>query len=161
MNTPIKISFALGVSLLSGLFSVVHAAAKNDNMIVSAYVVATCTIQGSSLHFGNYQSKLPDQAGNVSVNCSQGTTYTVALEGGTVDSAVSHALSDPANAQLSYELYQDSARTKTWGNANTSELVSNIGNGVLQNIPVYGRIPAGQGRAAGIYADVVSVTLSY
>ena len=164
MNNPIKIATSyrgiLAVILAGGILPSVSAATKNDNLTMTANVVATCSIQGSTLPFGNYQSQLLDRAGTVGVNCSNGTSYTVALDGGSSGST-SRAMQGPSNAQLSYELYKDSGHTQTWGNSGAGDLVSNTGNGTTQNLSVYGRIPAGQNPNAGVYGDVVGITLSY
>jgi spore coat protein U-like protein len=64
---------------------------------------------------------------------------------------------------LTYGLYTNAARTTVWGDGTGSTAtVTNTGSGSAQNFTVYGRIPAGQtSTPAGIYADTVSVTITY
>jgi spore coat protein U-like protein len=161
MKPSRKISLIAGIPLLAGVLCAAFAVTQNDNLTVSANVVATCAIQGSSLPFGNYESKSLEQSGNVSVNCSNGTTYTVALDNGAAGAGAARVMQGPANATLSYQLYKDVGRTEPWGSTAAGDLVSSVGNGAQQNLTVYGRIPAGQLPAAGTYGDVVGVTLAY
>ncbi|PXX42094.1 Csu type fimbrial protein [Undibacterium pigrum] len=137
------------------------AETRTASLAVSAVVVPTCTVNGSAVSFGNYEIAAVEQAGNIGVNCSQGTTYVLSLGGGSGANAGMRQMSGPANAALSYALYQDQSRSKLWGSASDNHAITGTGNGNMQNLPVYGRIPAGQVVAPGNYNEVVSITLTY
>lgn len=67
---------------------------------------------------------------------------------------------------IEYNLYTDSTRTTLWGDgsAGTSYVSDGYLLGLLtvsRNYPVYGRVPAGQNLPAGVYSDVVVVTVDY
>ncbi|MFZ6719038.1 Csu type fimbrial protein [Undibacterium sp. Ji49W] len=133
---------------------------RTASLAVSAVVVPSCTVQGSAISFGNYETTPVEQTSNIGVNCSQGTAYVVSLGGGGAN-ANARQMSGPSNATLSYALFQDASHSKLWGNAVDSNAVAGTGNGNLQNLPVYGRIPAGQVVTPGNYNEAVSITLTY
>jgi spore coat protein U-like protein len=63
-------------------------------------------------------------------------------------------------SRLGYRLYLDAGRTQPWGDSFASGLVvSNTKNNL--NVPVYGRIPAGQLVTPGAYSDTVIVSIDY
>ncbi|MBC3918406.1 spore coat protein U domain-containing protein [Undibacterium sp. CY18W] len=131
---------------------------RTASLAVSAVVVPTCTVQGSAISFGNYETTPVEQTSNIGVNCSQGTAYVVSLGGANANV---RQMAGPSNATLNYALFQDASRSKLWGSAVDSNAVAGTGNGNLQNLPVYGRIPAGQVVTPGNYNEAVSITLTY
>lgn len=154
----------LAAGLVSSIGANSFAASTNGNLTVSAIVTAQCVVQSAALPFGTYNSSAIQQNAQIGVTCSNGTSYTVSLDAGTGSGASTTArklASADGSSSLNYALYQDAARTKTWGNANGTDTVSGVGSGSAQNIPVYGYIPAGQTSKAGNYSDVVAITLSY
>ena len=62
-----------------------------------------------------------------------------------------------AAAQLAYNLYKDASRLIVWGDSGGG--VSSAGTNV--DLTVYGRIPGAQNVQAHIYADSVTVTVSF
>jgi spore coat protein U-like protein len=66
-----------------------------------------------------------------------------------------------ATRYITYELYRNSARTQRWGNTLNTDTVTGTGNGNIQNLSVYGRVPAQTTPNAGTYTDVVVVTVTY
>lgn len=156
-----KIVFPLLMTLLYVQSAL--AATGNASLTVSATVAPSCTVQGSAIAFGNYTTSQVDQSGNVAVNCSNGTSYVVAVDAGSASGASvdNRKMTGPANATLNYSLFQDAARSKVWGSTTGSNTIAGTGNGNLQNLPVYARVPGGQSTQAGVYSDVVSITLTY
>jgi len=153
---------ATGVVLTSQTVS--FAASTTGNLTVSAIVSAQCVIQSAAIPFGTYSASAVQQNAQIAVNCSNGTSYTVSLDAGSGTGATtaSRKLANTAGgSSLNYGLYQDAARTKSWGNANGSDTIAGVGSGTTQNIPVYGYIPGGQTSTAGSYSDVVAITLAY
>ena len=65
------------------------------------------------------------------------------------------------SSTLNYMLTQDSSHATNWGQTVASDTVPGTGTGVLQTIPVYGLIPAGQNAATGAFADTVTATITY
>lgn len=77
-------------------------------------------------------------------------------------------------SRLNYNLYTTAARTVVWGDGSGSTAIVpaylggafNLnGNQTLAfnnpNLTIYGRIPAGQTAATGLYADTITVTLTF
>ncbi|WP_245200432.1 spore coat U domain-containing protein [Herbaspirillum sp. LeCh32-8] len=154
--------------LVAGLVSTFgadsFAASSNANLTMTAVVPAQCVVQSAALPFGTYSSSAIQQNAQIGVTCSNGTSYTISLDAGTgngASTATRKLATTDGSATLNYALYQDSARTKSWGNANGTDTLSGTGTGATQSIPVYGYIPAGQTSKAGAYSDVVAITLSY
>jgi spore coat protein U-like protein len=105
-----------------------------------------------------------DAVGNVSVNCTTGSNYTVSLDAGTGSGATlaSHKMSAADGALLSYAIYTTAGKTTLWGDGTSGTvMVAGTGNGSAQSIPAYGRIFAGQNASAASYADIVNVTVRY
>jgi spore coat protein U-like protein len=59
---------------------------------------------------------------------------------------------------LSYNLFQDPARTIDWGDTGTTRRDA-IGTGTAQTYTVYGHLPGGQVVRVGAYVDTVRVTV--
>ena len=62
--------------------------------------------------------------------------------------------------QVTYGLYHDAARSLPRGMAGT-DAAFGVGDATVQNLAVYGRIPAQSMPSPGLYADTVVVTVSY
>ena len=99
-----------------------------------------------------------DQTGNIAVLCTNGTSYTIGLDAGAV---TGRKLSGSLGGNLNYALYRDSGRTNNWGSTIGTDTQAGTGNGLLQNLTVYGRIASAQTPLAGVYTDTVTVTLTY
>ena len=156
-NTLLK---RLGIGLSLCYTSIAHAATDTANMTVDATVVASCTITVNSLNFGDYNLSQLDGTATISPTCTNGTSYSIALDAGTGTGATTttRKMTNGANT-LNYSLYQDSGRTTVWGTGNDD--LDGTGSGSAQNITVYGRIPADQSAPAGTYTDTVIVTITF
>jgi len=139
------------------------AGTASANLAISATIVATCTIGTTPVAFGNYTGTLNNSNGGVSVQCTNTTPYTIALDAGTGTGATvtTRAMTGPGSAQLGYGLYSDSAHTINWGNSLATNWVSGTGNGSSQSYTAYGQIPAGQYLAPGSYNDTVVATVAW
>ncbi len=136
-----------------------HAATVTTTFQVTASVVATCSATATTLAFGAYDATAAiDQANTMSVTCTNGTAYTVALDNGLYASGSQRRMKDAGTDYLNYNLYSDAGRTTAWDSTNT---VSDTGDGAAQSHPVYGRLPAGQTLFVGSYADTVTVTVTF
>lgn len=138
-------------------------------MSVTATVTATCKVGASALAFGVVTSSAIaagniDAVGNVSVNCTSGSNYTVSLDAGTGSGATlaSHKMSAADGTLLSYAIYTTPGKTTLWGDGTSgSAMVTGTGSGGAQSIPAYGQIFAGQIATAASFADIVNVTVRY
>lgn len=154
------------VAALSGLVLPSNAATATTTFNVTATVVSVCTVTATSLGFGTYNASsgtATDATSTISVTCSNGTTYTTALDAGLGSGAAvnSRLMTSGANT-LSYGLYTTSARTTLWGDGTLStSTTSGTGNGSAQALTVYGRIPVNQFVTAGSYADTITATVTY
>lgn len=59
-----------------------------------------------------------------------------------------------------YQLYTNPARTTVWGNTIGTNTVTGTGNGLIQPLTVYGRVPSASA-PAGPYLDVITATITY
>ena len=140
------------------------AATANSTIAVSALVLSFCTVVAAPLAFGNYSRVQVDATTTLAVTCTNGTPYTVALDAGIGTGATVAARQMTgvlATSLLEYTLYRDAARTNLWGVTTGTDTAAGTGNGLLQTLTVYGRIPANQAPAPGAYLDTVSVVLTY
>jgi spore coat protein U-like protein len=130
---------------------------------VSSMVAAICTVSAGTLGFGAYSGSQLDSTAAVSVNCSNGAPYSVALGGGGNQSGSTRRMAGPGVNRLDYQLFRDSARAIPWGDdgALLGARRAGTGAGSAQSLTVYGRIPAGQSPAPGSYSDSVVVTVEY
>ena len=164
--------FALSLAA-AALCGTAHAGAKTDFDVLLT-ITESCTISDKTPDNVNFGSK-PRVSGTVSyaaegklyVDCSEGTDYYIGLNGGK------NAGSDVADPKpgvrqmangagtifVKYELYQDAAHTKFWGNVKTNGRAA-AGLGKVDPISVYGLVTSAN-VAAGAYTDTVTATIVY
>lgn len=148
---------------------IASAATTTDPFQVTATVNSVCTVIAADLAFGTYDplSGTPNDAtSTVTATCTNGTTYSMAINAGSGSGAtVTNRLMTSGANTLGYSLHTIAARTNVtiWGDGTSGTLtVGGTGSGAAQNHTVYGRIPAGQLVPAGSYVDAtVTVTLTY
>ncbi|MGB4118196.1 MAG: spore coat U domain-containing protein [Polaromonas sp.] len=151
-----------------GLGQAAGAATATGPMTVTATVAATCAVGASTLAFPGATSAAIaagniDATGDVSVNCTTGSPYTVSLNAGAgAGATLAIRKMTSAALTLNYTVFTSAARTTIWGDGIAPSLtVSGIGSGASQSIPAYGRIFSGQIVPAATYTDTVNVTVSY
>ena len=139
-----------------------------------------CSASASSLAFGTISSvgnATYTTTATIAVSCfSDGTARNVRIRpfiggvshgavvglDGRVDggaSATTRKMASGAN-RATYGLFRDAARTQGWYTS-AGTTVAGSGNGSMQSIAVYGRVPAQSTPPNGTYADTVTVTLTY
>ncbi len=130
---------------------------------VVAVVQAACTISATPLAFGNYMAVQKDTTGTLTVTCTNTTPYNVGLSVGLAPGATvrTRAMTGPGAETLNYAIFRDSTRSINWGNTVGTDTLVGQGTGSTQSLSVYGRIPAGQNRRPGSYADTVIATIAY
>jgi spore coat protein U-like protein len=131
------------------------------DLVVSADVAPACVISPGALDFGSYDplSASPkDGQGAITVECTRGPSYTVALGPGNNAAGATRQLASGAS-RLRYGLYSDAGRTTDW----TATSMVTVVPPSTAPVPlvVYGRIAAGQPAAPGDYADVVQATINF
>lgn len=140
--------------------STAFAQSKTANFDVSIQVLSTCAISASNMTFSSITTGTTsntDATSSLTVNCSQGTPYTISLGDGMNYSAGRRMASGAS--YINYYFYSDSGRTSQWNSAATQ---GGTGSGSDQSITVYGRIPSGQAVAfTGAYADTIIATITY
>lgn len=142
------------------------AAVATGNMTVRITIQAQCLVQtASDLDFGTNGiiAANIDQTSTIGVQCTAGQTYNVGLSAGAGTGATTavRVLTGPAAATINYAIYRDTNRTQTWGVTIGTDTVAGTGNGTVQNITVYGRVPPQSTPAAGVYTDTVAITVTY
>lgn len=137
-----------------------YAASATSSFDVGIQVLATCSISATNMTFGSITTGTTsnnDATSALTVNCSNGTTYTIALDNGN-NYFSGRRLSGNGN-HINYQLYSDSGRSTQWNSTITK---TGVGSGGDQSHTIFGRIPSGQAVAqTGSYADIVTATVSY
>jgi spore coat protein U-like protein len=137
------------------------------NLSVTATVVANCSIDTTTVAFGNYDPAVAhassplDGTGTVTITCTKGTTSTVGLDVGSNASGSTRRMSNGSDF-LSYELYQNGGRTVVWGNSGGDLHAPGAApSSAPRAITVYGRVTGGQDVGVGSYADTVVATVTF
>ena len=142
------------------------AATTSTTFTVNATVLSSCLLAATNLNFGNYSAvdASPNDATNtITATCNNGEDYTLALDAGVSPGATvaARAMVNGLDT-LDYALYTTAARTTIWGDGTLgTATVSSVGTGLPQLFTVYGRVPDGQSVTAGLYADLITVTLTF
>ncbi|SAL01122.1 secreted pili protein involved in motility and biofilm formation [Caballeronia calidae] len=142
------------------------AGSKTATFDVTLTVENDCSMAANPLNFGStgILDKNLDQSGNLSVSCTKGTPYNVALDAGSASgSTVSQRkMSNAAgDASVSFNLYRDAARTQLWGMTTDTDTVSGTGTGGEQTHTVYGRVPTQDTPAPGAYSSTITATVVF
>ncbi len=148
---------------MAAFSGVAHADDDTDTFVVSATVLATCEVSANDLEFGDYDPVAAahlDAETTLSVTCTNGTPYQVALELGPGATTAARRMADGSEI-LTYALYRDQSRTLLWGQTNGSNTLAGTGDGNPATIDVYGRVPMRQTAPAGEYEDTVTVKVEW
>lgn len=158
----------LAAFLVAGI-APAYAANDTTQFDVTITITSSCdihTVAATDVNFGTVASTATnvDQQGQLTVNCTPGTAYTIALDNGQNGADVnSRAMSDGTN-EVPYQLYRAAARGAgdVWGSTvgGGGNVLAGSGTGAAQNLPVYGRTPSANFPAA-TYNDVVTATVTY
>ena len=158
---------------LLGAAGSASAATATTTFGVSVTVNSNCLVSAASLAFPNYTPAGGNQTANttVSVRCTKGTTFTVALNGGsTAGGTVTQRLMTNGGAgTVQYNLYTVANFATIWGDGTGgTSTVAGTGNGVtVANAvaeTVYGQLvdsAVNQVAPPGSYNDTITVTVTY
>jgi spore coat protein U-like protein len=134
---------------------------------VTATVTTNCTISTTPMAFGSYDPVVAhastplDGTGTVVVACTKGTATTITLNLGSNASGSTRRMKDAGTNYLTYEIYQDVARTNIWGTGGNALTPPVAPSKAPRNFTAYGRIPANQDLPAGNYGDTVVATVNF
>jgi spore coat protein U-like protein len=146
-----------------------------------------CSIEGATYFpFGYYDPFLPndlDVQSQISYRCyevadqvvtsrlSKRPSVRASTPKASVEISISRGTSGTydrrmqgVNDEVSYNLYLDSNRRQIWGDGTggTSVFSKNTNaDNVVQTVPIYGRMPAGQNATGGAYADTLVITIDF
>jgi spore coat protein U-like protein len=142
------------------------AATATGSFAVRITITTECKlVSASDLEFGSHGiiDANVDSTSTISVQCTTGTPYNIGIGLGTGAGAslAARLMTGPAAATVSYNLYRDANHTNVWGTTILTDTLSGTGNGAVQPITVYGRVPPQSTPAAGAYSDTVAVTVTY
>lgn len=146
------------------------AATDTTTFNVKIRITNTCdihTVAATDVDFGTVASTATnvDSDGRLTVNCTPGAAYTIALDNGENGTDVNSRAMKSGTNLVPYQLYTAAARGAgdVWGSttgASGGNVLSGSGSGAAQVIPVYGRTPSAN-FPAGDYQDVVTATITY
>lgn len=138
---------------------------------VWATVQNDCSITASALDFGvtgaGLAKSATDAVSTLSIRCTSGAPYNVALDAGTGSGATvmeRRMTLDGGPEVLRYSLYLDSARTQVWGDGSGGTgTLSATGNGSQStNVhSVYGRLAPQAQPPTGTYRDTITATVTF
>lgn len=131
---------------------------------IGATIQPICTVSPGRLDFGTIISldRPADAQTWVEIQCTAGTRYEIALEGGRGGGK------DPARRLLAsgpdilnYAIYSDARRILPWGNGTTGATVTGTGTGNREMLKIFGRIHAQPAAVAGNYSDELIISVRH
>lgn len=156
------------LAISAGLLPAVHADSDSQQFQVKLTVTSTCDIHSQAatdVDFGSHTSTESNitATGGLTVNCTRGTPYAIALDNGENYGSGHRSMKNAANGDLvGYMLYQDAARTNAWGSTEGTDTLQGTGTGLDVAVPVYGTVlTAGTNLQSGDYVDNVTATVTY
>ena len=142
-------------------------AADTVNFNVKIVIQTACDIAASAptdVDFGSVASTATniDNAGTLRVRCTPGSAYNIALNNGQNGAAVTDRKMAKGTDFVPYQLYRAAARGvgDVWGATVGTNTYAGTGNGAVQDVTVFGRVPSAN-FPAGSYNDVVMATIIY
>lgn len=136
------------------------------HMAVRLSVGETCSISATPMEFAMESGGGASARGQASVAlaCSPRTAYEIAIDRGENAAGDTRRMANPeTGAMLEYEVYRDAARTARWGDRPGGNTVGGrfAGSGPVVHVAYGEVIPRGEVIAAGTYADMLVVTVSF
>lgn len=142
---------------------------------VTATVSDSCLVSATTLAFGTYDPLLaPDttSTNTVSVTCTNGTPFTVALNKGTTSGGTISArlMTDGASHTLGYNIYIGATSSPgctgstVWGNGTAGSVtVAGTGAGPLspQNLTGHGCMVGHENGPVASYSDTITATVTF
>lgn len=160
-GSQVRFNYAFYV-LVPPSCSAVTSNVVRPNFTATAAVLPNCLVSAQDVNFGirGVLDTVVDATGAIAARCTQGTPYTIGLNGGLSNVSPTQRRMTRAGRFVLYGLYRNSIRTLPWGD-DVSNRYTGLGTGLSQNLPVYGRVPAQATPPPGTYSDTVVVTVRY
>ena len=120
-----------------------------------------CTVKAVGINFASYVASLKNITGTLTVTCSKGLAYGIALNSGLSSGATitDRAMSGPSGTLLRYGIYTNASHSINWGDSSGTNWVTGTGTGKAQKYNVYGQLPANQYVTAGAYTDRITASV--
>ncbi|MGH8266859.1 MAG: Csu type fimbrial protein, partial [Steroidobacteraceae bacterium] len=140
-------NFAVSVVACFVTVSTAYAGAspQTTTFLVSATVIKSCIVTATPLSFGSYDqiaATANTSTSTVSIQCTNGTTATIALNGGVNGTLAQRKMRDSVSTNLlNYQLYTDAAWTMVWGDGGGvthTQSYTSSSNATVQPFTVYG-----------------------
>tara|TARA_B110000008_G_C16920786_1_gene544661 strand:- start:919 stop:1464 length:546 start_codon:yes stop_codon:yes gene_type:complete len=175
-QSKLKGAIVSAMLIATGVLSApAYATTAGATMSVTASIGTACTVTTQDIAFGEYKPTTDHAStdltaqGRITHTCTVGTTGKVIIGQGNNagdDSSDATPLrfmaASGVDTKLRYDVFSNEGRTASWKNVVDSGVALPTSTGVAQNMPVYGKIAAGQTNiAAGSYSDVLAVTVDY
>ena len=162
-------NFAFGFAAIAAVVATPALAATTTNtMPVSVNVINSCTVAATPMSFGaptTIGSANIDTTSTISLVCTNGATYDVALDQGLNASSGQRFMSNGAATpvKVPYNVFSDAVRSAAWGSTTgTNTVAGSAGVSGLVVLTAYGRIPSSATSVgAGSYTDTVTVTVTF
>lgn len=132
----------------------------------SVWAAPKCDVSAQGPDFGTYDSLASspnDAVGTITVTCGTGLPYVIELSASQLGPNGEREMKQGGGgARATYYLYTDAGRTRVWADGrNGTFTVTGVTSGAAQQVPVYGRAPAGQTLPFGTYGDSVQVRVQF
>lgn len=157
-----NLSLIAAALVVAGVAGTASAATDTKNFQVTMTITGACDIStgtATNVAFGSAAAGGTDKTatGNLIVNCSNGQAYAITLNNGGNYAAGRRMRLGATTNYIAYDLFSDAGFSTAW----TS--VAGTGNGLDQNIPVYGKVLAANYATSvpGAYTDTVTATVTY
>jgi len=136
------------------------------NFRVSTKLAAGCSVSATTVDFGQRGNLSSDVAANgtVTANCPSGINYSLRMDAGTnAASTVAQRLMTRSGGSdtIAYNLYTSPGYASVWGDGTVGAIVSGTGIGGNQTYTVFGRLPKQATPRPGMYADTITLTITY
>ena len=146
-------------------FTGAEASTATGSFNVQVSIASTCAVNGAStLNFGTQGllSAPVNQKSAITVTCTNTTPYNIGLNQGLYGASVTtRQMQSGGGALIAYSLFSNVGMTANWGNTVGTDTVAATGNGSAQAFTVYGQIPTQATPAPAVYADTITVTVTY
>lgn len=161
-------SFLITAAALAATMTALPAQAgtATGQIPVSATLLESCTVVATPMLFGILptvgQADI-DTSASVNLVCTLNADYEVALDdGANAVGGVRRMKNLLTNDYISYQIFRDAAHTQPWGHQSGVNTLADTAPLGLKSYTAYGRIPTGTtGGAAGIYTDLVTVSVNF
>lgn len=168
--TPSLVKVVLATSLIAGAIAPAQAV-DNRTFDVTITIKNSCHVKSTEdVVFGTRQAigGVVDATGSVSVQCTNGAAYDVALNAGvnsTNDITARQMKHATGTDTIAYQLFRDSAYADVWGQTDDVDTVGGTGTGFGdisfdQKHVVYAQATIVGDEPAGTYSDVIIATVT-